>query len=469
MSSQTDSPRLGSSARGRALAIGRRQRQPYGVLVACFVAVIVCFVAATINSESRAHDADEPVAAIALTTLPAVMHVAAARTELHGIESMVEEAAGGHPWGRGSLQMARARLAQEWASLRGLAHSRSVELQRATESLTEAESFLDTARAQLLEDNLGAARETIATGLIPSFARADRSLDDVAASLVHGAETQLRQAQEERQHVSRTALLWNALSVALAVLLGALGVLAVRRHARLLESRASELEQFADRVAHDIRGPMSPALMALQMGAADVGLRPRLQMAIDRGARSMLVVNSIITNLLAFARSGAHPEPGASAELHDAMRDVLTELRSLAEAERIDLHVEPFDDCVVACGAGIVASIVSNLVRNAITHMGDSKERRITVRARVARAVRLEVADTGAGMPGDLVDVVFEPGVRGSRTGDGLGLGLATVRRLVEAHGGRVGVDSVVGRGSTFWVTLPSVLALLAPRVRGAS
>jgi signal transduction histidine kinase len=453
VSAQTASGRPGS-VRG---ALERRQRQPYGVLVGCFVAVIVCFVAATMSSESRALDTDEPIAAIAATTLPAVMHVAAVRTELHGIESMVEEAADGHPWGRGSLRIARARLAQEWASLRILAQPRSAELERATESLTEAENVLDIARARLLDDNLDAARETLATRLVPSFAGADRSLDALAGSLVGEAGSQLRRAHAERRRAARAALLWNALSVALAVLLGALGILAVRRHARLLESRASELEQFADRVAHDIRGPMNPALMALEMGAADVGLRPPLQKAMERGARSLQVVNSIITDLLAFARSGARPEPGASAELRDAMRDVLIDLRSLAEAERIDLDVEPFGSCVVACGAGIVASIVSNLVRNAITHMGDSNVRRIRVRARVARHVRLEVADTGAGMSSDLADIVFEPRVRGSRTGDGLGLGLATVRRLVEAHGGRVGVESLVGHGSTFWVTLPSV------------
>jgi len=442
---------------GAEAAVRRRQRQPYGVLVVCFVAVVVCFVTATINSELRAHDTDQRVAALALTTLPAVMHVAAVRTELHGMESMVEEAADGHPWGRGSLQTSRARLAQEWASLRGIPHSGGAEVEGAAESLAQAESVLDAARAQLLDDDLAAARETLATRLRPSFARADRSLDDLAASLVHVAERLLEQAQGERQHSARAALLWNALSVALAIVLGALGVLTVRRHAHLLESRASELEQFADRVAHDIRGPMSPALMALQMAATDVSLRPCLHTAMERGVRSMLVVNSIITDLLAFARGGALPEPGASADLHDALRDVLIELRTLAEARRIELDVESFEDCVVACGPGIVASIVSNLVRNAVTHMGDSSERRISVRARVARDVRLEVADTGAGIPRGLAAIVFEPRVQGSRTGDGLGLGLATVRRLVEAHGGHVGVDSVVGRGSTFWVTLPSV------------
>ena len=71
------------------------------------------------------------------------------------------------------------------------------------------------------------------------------------------------------------------------------------------------------------------------------------------------------------------------------------------------------------------------------------------------RHVRVEVADTGAGVPEAMHERIFEPYVRVDRHQPGLGLGLATVRRLVNAHRGQVGVDPREGAGALFWFVLP--------------
>jgi signal transduction histidine kinase len=109
----------------------------------------------------------------------------------------------------------------------------------------------------------------------------------------------------------------------------------------------------------------------------------------------------------------------------------------------------------------MVASIVSNLVRNALKYVGDGAERRVLVRAWPAgRCVRLEVEDNGPGLPEGLAARVFEPYVRGPRErAPGIGLGLATVKKITEAHGGRVDVRSAPGLGCRFGVELPSVRA----------
>jgi len=74
--------------------------------------------------------------------------------------------------------------------------------------------------------------------------------------------------------------------------------------------------------------------------------------------------------------------------------------------------------------------------------------------------VRVEVADTGPGLPPGSEQLVFEPFRRaGNSHLPGLGIGLATVKRIVEAYGGRLGVWSTPGRGSTFWFELPEAAA----------
>jgi signal transduction histidine kinase len=126
-----------------------------------------------------------------------------------------------------------------------------------------------------------------------------------------------------------------------------------------------------------------------------------------------------------------------------------------AEEKGIELVVE-VQRARVPC-AGVVISIVQNLVRNAINYMGARATRRIVVRTSAAGDVaRLEVEDTGPGIPPEIQTTVFEPFVRGPHEREkGTGLGLATVKPLVESHGGRIGMKSQVGAGSLFWVELP--------------
>ena len=105
---------------------------------------------------------------------------------------------------------------------------------------------------------------------------------------------------------------------------------------------------------------------------------------------------------------------------------------------------------------------------NAIKHMGevgDRPQRSVRVSTAVAGPrVRFEVTDTGPGLPAALVPVAFDPYVRGAGSrAPGLGLGLATVRRLVEGHDGRYGVRSELGVGSTFWFELPAAPDLGQP------
>lgn len=226
-------------------------------------------------------------------------------------------------------------------------------------------------------------------------------------------------------------------------------------HTKSLEMRAAELEQFAGRVAHDIRNPLSAARMA-----AELALRKNPDEAagnsIHRIIRSLSRADAITTALLDFARSGARPDPGARTEPRTVIADVVGGFSAEAEQAGIDLRFEPVPPVLVACSTGVYLSLLGNLVRNAIKYMGDAPSRCITIRLLDEGAlVRTEVIDTGPGIAPEALPSLFDLYFRGQRGGaDGLGLGLATVKKLAEGHGGRVGVTSERGKGSTFWFEL---------------
>ena len=128
--------------------------------------------------------------------------------------------------------------------------------------------------------------------------------------------------------------------------------------------------------------------------------------------------------------------------------------RAAAEAKGIHLEIEPLPSRSVEADADRVQLVLSNLLTNAIRHTESPGH--IHVRARADGQVRFEVADTGEGIPREYQQAVFEKFFRvpGAEVG-GAGLGLFIAREIVDAHGGRMGLESKPGQGSVFWFTLP--------------
>jgi len=171
----------------------------------------------------------------------------------------------------------------------------------------------------------------------------------------------------------------------------------------------------------------------------------------------------MVDGLLEFARSGARPPALVETDVRTVLDDVAEGVRDDAEQRNIELRIEPFPPCSVKCSQGVLTSLVSNLVRNAIKYMGSAEVRRIAVRVEDAgESWRVSVEDTGPGIPQDKRSTLFEPYVRVDSNQPGIGLGLATVKRLAEAHGGRVGVDPSPKTGCTFWFELPKAAGGLA-------
>jgi signal transduction histidine kinase len=106
--------------------------------------------------------------------------------------------------------------------------------------------------------------------------------------------------------------------------------------------------------------------------------------------------------------------------------------------------------------AGQINQVFMNLLTNAAQALGGVDEARITIETIAgAEHVVVKIADNGPGIPGDVLPRIWDPFFTTKDVGEGTGLGLSIVHELVERHGGTIEVDTTVGTGTTFVVTLP--------------
>jgi signal transduction histidine kinase len=263
----------------------------------------------------------------------------------------------------------------------------------------------------------------------------------------------------------------HAFSMTLALLGiagGCLAYLLVRKHELLsgewrarAGERAHELEQFAGRVAHDIVSPLGAVTAGVHLLSQKLQFDSRAQAVAGAVRGSVDRVAAIVDELLRFAWSGGKAAPGESADVAVAMAAVREELMPAASARGVALTFERVPQVKVACAEAAVIVVLENLVRNAIKHMGNGPalviEAGVTV---LGGTVRLFVRDNGRGIPHEIQGALFEPYVQGEGAEKtGIGLGLATVKRIVESRSGSVGVVSEPSKGALFWVELPLAAA----------
>ncbi|XXX74611.1 ATP-binding protein [Sorangium sp. So ce134] len=439
-------------------------------LFAAFFAAIASFVISAAYAEHRAAEIDAAAMSLAENAAPSIMYLAAARAELRHTQALVSDivnnAVLGRPLDHQELDQARDNLSRSLDAYLGLPVYPGELRQWQTVAQELGKLGLDTDRVLSLVAN---GHPDEANKLMNDALREDfnSASEAVMASIELNAQHARRMAVEiaaNRVRSRQIALVLNTASVTFALLACAAAAVQVRRNVRLLwrqgvllERRADELEQFAGRVAHDVLSPLGAVALALDVALQRCGEGEPARRSIERGRQAILRVKRIIDGLLEFARAGARPEPGARAEVRPVIDDLMVELVPVAVELGAELRVEPFAPCAVAASPGVLISILANLIRNALKYLGDAAVCRVVIRVLDAReAVRIEVEDTGPGIAPAVEQLVFQPYVRaqGARV-PGLGLGLATVKRLTEAHGGRVGLRTVVGKGSLFWFELP--------------
>ncbi|REK05459.1 MAG: sensor histidine kinase [Planctomycetota bacterium] len=233
---------------------------------------------------------------------------------------------------------------------------------------------------------------------------------------------------------------------------------------RKLVEQYTEIATLAGGLAHEIKNPLSTIGLNMELLAEDF---TDPQTPRDKRAAAKIAVvqqecrrlQDLLDNFLNFAK--VRTVRFEASDLNEEVRRVVEFFRPKAQEAGIELvcYLDPELPSVVLDRESFHGALI-NLVLNAEQAMPEGGQLMVRT-GTIASGVALELIDTGAGMDEKTAGQIFEAFF--STKPGGSGLGLPTVRKIVEAHGGRIAVESEPGRGTKFTITLPLPPRLTAP------
>lgn len=231
-----------------------------------------------------------------------------------------------------------------------------------------------------------------------------------------------------------------------------------------LKELNSDLEQFAYIVSHDLKAPVRNIRQLITFIEEDHGERlnfdvmEKLQLVKSRSER----MEDLIKSILSYSKTGSEPEDVTEFKLNDLI-DELVEVLSLPSS----FHIHYRKDLPLMEGSYTqLQQVLTNLIGNAVKyHNKDKGIISVEVFPHHNGLIKVEVTDDGPGIKSQYqkhLFGMFSTANENSRT-ESTGIGLAIVKKLVEANGGVVGLESSYGHGSTFWFTWPLKVSKRVP------
>jgi two-component system NtrC family sensor kinase len=223
-------------------------------------------------------------------------------------------------------------------------------------------------------------------------------------------------------------------------------------------------------VAHEVNNPLSGILTYAKLLSKWVGTgqtahekREEAMQCLDLIAAESRRCGDLIKNLLSLSRTA--PMNVQSVDLHAVINRCLMLVRHQLELVGVELQLKLADDLpLVHCDPAQIEQVLLALTMNAIDAMPRGGTLWIETRLSSNKSeIEIIVRDDGAGIAPDVLAHMFEPFLTTKESGRGVGLGLAISRGIVERHNGRIEVESEVGRGTTFTVTLPNLASDALP------
>ncbi len=232
------------------------------------------------------------------------------------------------------------------------------------------------------------------------------------------------------------------------------------------ERANSAKSEFLSRMSHELRTPMNAILGFGQLLESDMRnpLAPDQQDNIHEilhaGAHLLELINEVLD--LARIESGRLELMPEAVPIRPLVDECVALMQSLAGQRNIQLTAETQGGCAVKADRLRLRQILLNLLSNAIKYNREGGSVEIACHLAPPSRVRIEVHDSGRGIPPGEMTRLFKPFERIGSAYDGIegtGIGLALAKKLTEAMGGLIGVDSMDGKGSTFWIELPLAAA----------
>jgi signal transduction histidine kinase len=230
----------------------------------------------------------------------------------------------------------------------------------------------------------------------------------------------------------------------------------LRRARDELRQAGEHLTMFAGQVSHDLRTPLTAILANAEMLASEpaVSESEDLSWMVDGITRAANRLNVMIEQMLAYAREGGE----LSISVTDLGRVFETAAEDLAPVISEAGAVVKLEDLPrLPADRSQLYAVALNLLSNALKFTRPDTSPRIDVSAeRLGSRWRVSVTDNGIGVAPERREAMFVLFARADKRVEGSGIGLAAARRVVEAHGGRIGMDGADGGGTTVWFELPA-------------